>query len=266
MRGIILAAGRGSRMGELTKTQPKCLLQIHGRTLLDQAIQNLRTAGCSDIIIVVGYKAEMINVSDVMYVTNHQYANNNILHSLMAARDYLVGPVVVSYSDIWVEPYIWQRLMETPGDIVLAVDRDWQPHYEGRSENPISGAELVYFDESGSASRLGRHLDPEPASGLVCGEFLGLWRMSAAGTAQFCAQFIELDARLDAHTPFHSAGRWTDAYISDMMQELVYCDQVVRCAVVERGWTEFDTAQDYERLLDIAERQRLVTISILGAQ
>ena len=110
------------RMGKFTKTKPKCLLQVAGRPLIEHTINGLRSVGCTEIVIIVGYKAEMINVPNVQYVNNEEYASNNILHSLMCARQYLDGPVVVSYSDIWVEPWIFHCLVDTPGDIGLAVD------------------------------------------------------------------------------------------------------------------------------------------------
>ena len=261
MLGVILAAGRGLRMGHFTDSRPKCLLDVGGRTLLDQTIENLRASGCSEIVVVVGYQAEMIKVPGVRYVMNADYQQNNILHSLMKARDYLQGPVMVSYSDIWVEPWIYQRLVDTPGDIVLAVDDDWQPYYEGRTEHPVSEAENVYFDRIGSARRLGKHLDANPTDQLTCGEFIGMWNMSASGTARFCAEFDRLDALLTEDSPFQNSTNWTKAYITDMMQELVDRGVPVGCSVFQRGWAELDTAQDYDRLLLIAERQLLTTLT-----
>ena len=266
MRGLIIAAGPGSRMGRLTEVRPKCLLPIAGSTLLEHTIDELREVGCNKIVVIVGYKAEMIAVPDVTYVRNDDYLSNNILHSLMKAREYLVGPVVVSYSDIWVEPAIYESVMQAPGDIVLAVDRDWQPYYEGRTDHLVSEAENVYYRADGSVMRIGKHLDADAPDGLACGEFLGLWRMTEEGTARFSTAFAEVDARLDADDPFQHAAHWRRAYITDMVQEMVDGGERVNCAVVERGWAELDTPQDYGRLVDIAQRQRLVTILRSGAK
>ena len=111
MLGIIIAAGLGSRMGVFSQTRPKCLLPIAGRTLLERTIENLQKAGCRKVIVVVGHKSEMIQHPDIEIVRNDDYSNNNILHSLMYAREHLNGPVIVSYSDIWVEPHIHQKLV-----------------------------------------------------------------------------------------------------------------------------------------------------------
>lgn len=237
------------------------MLPIAGGTLLDNTIENLRAAGCSEIMIVVGYQAEKIKAPGVLYRMNDEYADNNILHSLMKASDFLVGPVIVSYSDIWVEPRIYQCLVETAGELVLAVDGDWQPYYEGRTEHPLSQAEKVYFDQVGVARNLGKHLVAEVSGQYTCGEFIGLWRMGSKGTARFCAEFARLDGQLGPDSKFQHATSWVKAYITDMMQELIDRGETVNCATFERGWAELDTVQDYERLPGIAARQGLATLS-----
>ena len=60
MKAIILAAGRGSRMKELTEEIPKCLLEVEDKALLDRQIESLRGAGIDEIAIVTGYKRELL--------------------------------------------------------------------------------------------------------------------------------------------------------------------------------------------------------------
>jgi hypothetical protein len=57
--------------------------------------------------------------------------------------------------------------------------------------------------------------------------------------------------------PFQNADEWQKAYLTDMIQDLVDHDVVVNCALIERGWAEFDTEEDYQRLPRVAEQQRL---------
>ena len=56
MKAIILAAGLGTRLGDLTKASPKCLVKINGRSLLEWQLRALKKAGCSDIVLVIGTK------------------------------------------------------------------------------------------------------------------------------------------------------------------------------------------------------------------
>ena len=182
----------------------------------------------------------------------------------MHARARMEGDVVVSYSDIWVEPEVYSKLLETPGDIAIATDTDWQPYYDERTDHPISEAENVSVTEGNQVAQIGKHLGPEDKDSGALGEFLGLWRMSARGTEIFRTTFLELESRLDPDESFQGATSWRQAYVTDLFQELVDNGCNISCALVERGWAEIDTRQDFERLQEIAGRQRLKTIEIFG--
>ncbi len=154
-------------------------LHIADRPLLAWTVDHLRQAGCCEVVVVTGHMAEMIDMAGIVKVQNGDYRNNNILHSLMYARDFLDGPVAITYSDIWVEPSVYETLMDTSGDIVVAVDRDWRVYYEGRTDHPLSEAEKVDLTPGGTVARIGKSL---AADDTIGGEFLGLWRMSATGS------------------------------------------------------------------------------------
>jgi choline kinase len=98
MQAIILAAGVGKRLKDLTDGLPKCLLKIGGRTILERQLEAL--AGL-DVVMVVGYKAEMIKklYPKLKYVYNPDFESTNTIHSLGLAlngKDALVlnGDVV----------------------------------------------------------------------------------------------------------------------------------------------------------------------------
>lgn len=260
MIGVLIAAGLGSRMGPFTEAKPKCLLPVGDRTLLDYTLDNFRRSGCQDLIAVVGHRAEAIERPGLTKIVNADYRNNNILHSFMCARAHINDGVIASYSDIYVEPAVYRALMATSGEIVLAVDMDWQAYYDGRSQHPLGEAENIYLDKDNHVRQAGKHLDSTAPPGLRCGEFLGLWRMSAMGAALFRECFDERDQKLSPTAPFQHAREWRKAYITDIIQELVDRGVTVNCALVERGWAELDTEEDYRRLPDIAERQKLTLL------
>lgn len=257
MRGIVIAAGLGVRMSDMTDDRPKCLLPVAGRTLLDFTIDRMHDAGCEEIVVVAGYKAEMIDRPGIIKVLNQDYENNSILHSLMYAADYLEGPVIATYSDIYVEPEIYRQLMATQGDIIIAVDRDWEFTYRGRDDNPISAGELVLFSEDGSVIDIGRDIDPMATPDLDAGEFTGLWRMTTRGTEQFREAFEGVDHRLARDAPFQRSKEWCLAYISDLLLELLQQGGEITGSLFSRGWIEIDTRQDYERLIHDAANHHL---------
>ena len=260
MIGIILAAGHSKRMGELTKAFPKCMLPIQGRPLLHHTIDRLKEVGCDEIVIIVGYKSENITATDCTLIENINYSSNNVLHSLMFAREYLSEDVICCYSDIWLEPEVLIDLNKIGGDIVISVDDDWKNYYLGRTEHPINEAENVLYDSSLRIHRIGKDIIPINSSELTCGEFRGLWKMNSNGSKKFVNVFDDLDLELDMDTPFQNALEWQKSYITDILQEMTDLHQIINLSITKRKWAELDTQQDYNRLLKIAECQGLVAL------
>jgi choline kinase len=94
MRALILAAGRGSRMGALGDVRPKCLVELDGRPLLDRQLAALRTGGAREIGIVRGYRKDMLNDPALTYFDNDRWAETNMVMSLACAAEWLrAGPL-----------------------------------------------------------------------------------------------------------------------------------------------------------------------------
>lgn len=251
MKGIIIAAGMGKRMGAYTAEIPKCQLEVAGTTLLENIINRFNSLGVEDIAVVTGYREDKIKLPGVTYFRNENFENNNILHSLICARDFFDDDLIISYSDIWLDEEPVIQVLNNPGDLVLAVDTDWLPYYEGRTEHPVSEAENVFVDESSLATRIGKHLDPRGAAeSEVCGEFIGLIKLSADGAKTFLSVFDDIEQNLSAQDPFQNSKSWHGAYLTDFFSELITRGYDVHCALHRQGWAEIDTAQDYERLLE----------------
>jgi L-glutamine-phosphate cytidylyltransferase len=262
MTGIIIAAGRGARMGPLTATRPKCLLPVFGKPLIDHSIARLRAAGCDRIAVVTGYRASAIErhvggLRDVECIRNERAAETNVLQSFAVAHAMLDGPCIVTYSDTLVTSTVYDQLMSTPGDIVLAADTDWQAYYEGRTGHPLGEAEKVYFDVRGSVRRIGKHLAASSHCSPFVGEFPGLLRLSTSGCAQLRSLLEDLLAVMTRHSPFQAAAFWDHAYLTDLLQEAIDRGLTVTAAPVRRGWAELDTRFDYDRLPSLANAHAL---------
>src|SRR5271154_5280112 len=102
MRALILAAGRGSRMGAVGDERPKCLVELEGRPLLERQVAALRRGGAESVGIVRGYRAERLQFPGLTYFDNPRWSETNMVMSLAAAAEWLrAGTVVVSYADIF---------------------------------------------------------------------------------------------------------------------------------------------------------------------
>ncbi|MBR4530700.1 MAG: NTP transferase domain-containing protein [Lachnospiraceae bacterium] len=100
MKAIILAAGQGTRLKKYTENLPKGMLSFMDRTIIERQIALYRAAGIDRIIIVRGYAADKIAYEGVTYYDNEDYANTNMVISLLAAAPEFDDDVIVSYSDI----------------------------------------------------------------------------------------------------------------------------------------------------------------------
>lgn len=132
MQAIILAAGMGKRLGEYTKDNTKCMLEVNGVKLIDRALENLYGIGVSRVILVVGYKAENVKryVGDnykglpVLYVDNPDYDRTNNIYSFYLAKDYLEQEdTILLESDLIYEPAVLRKLIGSPDENVALVDK-----------------------------------------------------------------------------------------------------------------------------------------------
>jgi choline kinase len=154
MKAIILAAGRGSRMGERTRDLPKCMATLAGRTLLEWQVSALRAGGIDDITVVRGYRAETIQ-GDFSSLDNPRWAETNMVRTLECAKDLLrSGPCLMSYSDIAYHPDHVRALSACPGDIAITYDKLWHELWSMRFEDPLSDAE-TFLQEDGVLKTIG---------------------------------------------------------------------------------------------------------------
>ena len=163
MQAIILAAGMGKRLGELTGNNTKCMLKVNGVRLIDRTLECLSDIGVTKLIMVVGYKAQ--NVIDyvgyrykeinITYVENPIYNTTNNIYSLSLAKDYLLAEdTILLESDLIYETSVLKRLIECDYPNVALVDKyeSWMDgtvvtlDSENRIKNFISKKHFKYSD------------------------------------------------------------------------------------------------------------------------
>ena len=135
MRAIILAAGIGKRLGEISGGKPKCLLEFDGISLLHRHIAILRQLGICDILIVTGYCQDDIATeldslkSDARINTayNPYYESGSVV-SLWTARSCLESgdDIILMDADVLYHPDIIRTLINTKNDNCFLLDRDFE--------------------------------------------------------------------------------------------------------------------------------------------
>ena len=244
-KSLIIAAGLGSRLKDKTKNLPKCMLDFGGKTLLQRQLSSYKRCGIDNISLVRGYKKNKINYKDIKYFYNDDFENNNILNSIFYAEEEINGNIIISYSDILFEPFVVKRALDSDHDISVVVDIDWRKYYIDRREHPLTEAENVIFNSNNEVVKIGKIASEKEE---VHGEFIGMIKLNNRGCEIFKKNFHRVK-KFFWNKPFQRAKVFQQAYLTDMIQELVDIGVKVHCVIIERGWKEIDTVEDYKKAL-----------------
>ncbi|MFI5395398.1 MAG: NDP-sugar synthase [Candidatus Binatia bacterium] len=134
MTAVILAAGRGTRMGSLTAHLPKALLPLRGRPIIEHVLAGLRAAGIGEIVVITGYLGQQIESHlgagerwGLRLTYRSQTKPDGTARALLLAREAVSGgPFLLSWGDIVVEPEQYAALVaeygRTPCDVMLTVN------------------------------------------------------------------------------------------------------------------------------------------------
>src|SRR6266404_2745179 len=123
-KAVMLAAGRGTRMRELTAELPKPMIEVHGKPVLQHIIEGLRDARIDQLLLIIGYRADAVRDffgDGSRYNIAIQYATQTVQDGtgrvVDLARDFVVnGPFILAYGDILVDPANYNRVVDLPND------------------------------------------------------------------------------------------------------------------------------------------------------
>lgn len=248
MKAIIVAAGRGRRLGPETAEIPKCMVPVAGRAILHRQLDALCAAGVDDVVIVRGYLGDKIQAPGfpVRFVENPEWASNNILASLMYAESEMAGGFLFSYSDIVFSTEHVRRLRDGGGDVGLIVDRRWDEAYVGRVHHPVSEAELTQVVSGPAGPRVARVGKRVVLAADSAGEFIGLARFSDAGGRALREVWRDAIA-CGIDRPFGTAATLRNAYLSDALNAMAAAGAALAPVMIDGGWREIDTEEDLAR-------------------
>jgi choline kinase len=232
MKAIILAAGRGSRMKELTDEVPKCLLEVEGKALLDRQIESLKVAGIHEIAVVSGYKRELLLDRGLFEFNNPRWAETNMVSSLVCADQWLsVEPCIVSYSDIFYDSNAVISLMKDDSDLAVTYDPNWLELWTSRFGDPLLDAETFRMDHNSFLREIGN----QPKSiAEIEGQYMGLLRFTPDGWQKV----LDLRETLSPHD-------CDSMHMTGTLQRIIEEQSLRIKAIPYLGkWGEFDSQED----------------------
>ena len=181
MKAIILSAGQGSRLGNLTHDRPKCLIEFNGRSLLDRQLDTLDACGIDEVVVVTGFRDDQIEASlarriggpRVRTVFNPFYKVADNLGSLFIARDELAGDVLVWNGDTLVSDDLMADVVANAGRDGICVTIDRKPGYDDDDMKVIA-------DDDGRLRAIGKRIKDG-----VNAESIGLLAFRGDGASRF---------------------------------------------------------------------------------
>ncbi len=247
---ILLLAGEGKRLRPYTLDRPKCMVEIDGVSLIDHQLRVLRSEGLNDIVMVSGYKSEMLERFNCRLKHNPRYFETNMVWTLFCAKDELEGDVIVSYGDIVYSKDILKALLNSKADIAITIDKNWESYWRKRNDNPLDDSETLKIRGDGTISEIGQ----KPKSiEEIQGQYMGLMKFSSVGIKQIKDVF---DVALKKGSLLgHDI---ENAYMTDLIQAVINTGEPVTSIPIYESWVEVDTVKD---LKSNTTKDRLLSIT-----
>lgn len=261
MKALILAAGQGTRLKKYTENLPKGMLNFGGKTIIERQIELYQSQGIDQIIVVRGFAADKISYEGITYYDNPDYANTNMVESLMAARPEFNDDMIISYSDILFEERLLKGMMQSDADIAVSVDEDWKAYWMKRYGKVDFDTESLSINQDGNITELGLE---SPDLDAIDARYIGLLKFSKAGL-DYIEKIMEHAYKEFEHKPWQQSGKTVrKAYMTDLLNAVIESGKPVKAERFSKGWIEFDTNEDYEHAVVWAKSGELREIIDLG--
>ena len=147
---------------------------------------------------------------------------------------------IVSYGDIAYEPRVLSALVESAHEVSVVVDRNWRAYWEHRFADPLEDAESLAMNGAGCITDIG---SPVSDIGTIEAQYIGLMRFRGAGVEALKAARAHLAT---VSRPWMEKRTLANAYMTDVLMEMIQMGCAVRAVPVDGGWLEIDTVEDYE--------------------
>ncbi|MFP4051681.1 MAG: sugar phosphate nucleotidyltransferase [Thermoplasmata archaeon] len=229
MRAVILGAGMGTRLRPMTKDLPKAFIPIDDEPIIYRSLRNLKSAGISDVVIVVGFMESYFkknlgydyNGINIKYVSNEEYETTGSMYSLSQTENIMDEDILLLESDLLYEKRALTDLIDYPYPNVILT-----------SSIRGSGDEVfIHTDDEGHLTNLGKDIDKQDA----CCELVGISKLSLS--------FLE-ELYKKAKKDYHKGER--NYHYEEVIYKLSK-DRPVKCFFMKNLiWTEIDTYEDLE--------------------
>jgi len=234
---MVLAASRGSELGELTEHQPKTMVKVQGTPILAHIADAYNAVGIKDIVVVRGYKKETVNLPNLTYVDNDEYASTGELVSLFKALQSRKGRAqhtIISYGDVLFNKYIPQSLCQEPDDCVIFLDSNWREQTSYARLGGFAECTVPNSRRAFNAKVYLKQLGNEIPETNIHGVWMGFLKVSPAAATLITTVITELLAQPGNRK----------ATIPQLIQELLKRGQPIRVLYTVGHWLDINSLED----------------------
>ena len=244
MNAIILSAGEGTRLQPLTNDKPKGMVKLFGKSLLEWQINVLKNCGIEDITIVTGYLDTKINFKNVTYKKNKNYSKTNMVETLFCASEKLTESTIISYGDIIYQQNVLQKLIDSPYDISVVVDKNWAPYWKKRFNEPLSDAESLQIDNLGNITEIGKKVSNYKQ---ISAQYIGLMKFQGDGIKNLLNFYKHSAIKAKNGTNLLNPNyKFEQSYMTDLLQGMITSRFKIKAIEIKNGWLELDSYYDYQ--------------------
>ncbi len=231
MKALILAAGRGSRLGNLTDDGPKCLLKLWGKTLLEWQLAAFRDGEIEEVGVVRGYKRDSLSRFGLSFFENEEWAATNMVSSLVCADSWLTRDTcIVSYADIVYSGEVIRKIKNSPGDIAITYNTQWLKLWSQRFANPLEDVENFQITSTGDLTLIGGRAMTLDS---VQGQYMGVLKFTPKG-------WLAVQEYLNSIFPVQVKKLDMTSLLSVLLKRGVK----IHCEAIEGNWYEVDNESD----------------------
>lgn len=225
MKALILAAGFGSRLAPITDNLPKSLVPVNGEPILFKQIKNLHENGITDITVISGYKAEILEKAvhaewpEIKVIESVDYATtNNMYSAYLGIQSVGTDGFLMMNADVFYDSSVVKALLACPHANAIVTDIG---NYNEES--------MKVIEKDGRLVEIAKTITKEDA----LGSSIDVYKFDAEGATAFynkCKEYIEVNGELK---------KWSEVALNDILGDVVF-----KACALEGRWFEIDNHDD----------------------
>jgi L-glutamine-phosphate cytidylyltransferase len=232
---IILLAGKGSRLKNLTQKNHKALLKINKYNFLEHQLENFNQNKINDITLLLGHQNKLFNNYNYKKIINSNYKQTNMVYTLFLAKKIIKNckdDLIISYGDIIYSKKVLTKLINSKKGYNIIIDKDWKKLWEKRFHNIYQDAETCVIKKNTIIEIGQKSIDTTKFNG----QYIGLIKIKKNLLKEFNRLLLNFSRRKN----------FKRSYMTDFLTYLINNKIKLSPVYINQEWLELDTDFDFK--------------------